>query len=163
MRARNLGALVTNLGSGGGGRGGRYGSTLPAAAEVILHCDLFESQGATGAGSGSAEGLSTAGAAAAAATAGHSTVQRHPAGRLLVRRRVTRGGRSDLAIQRLPASGSAEEQAGERTTGGSGAAAGAGGASAGGSGSREQWQAVTPAALRSLLAPYGIQAEAVDR
>ena len=49
--------------------------------------------------------------------------------RLLIRRRVSRAGRSELAVRW-----------GERP-----------------------WQATTPAALRDLLAPLGVQTEAVDR
>ena len=161
MRARNLGALVTNLGSGssGGGSGGSGGggsaSAAPAAAEVILHFDLFESQTAVSLGGigRPAEGGSDAtdAAAAAAALSQPDTVaHQRLVGRLLVRRRVTRSGRSDLAIQRLPAPSCASEAAAE-----SGSCSGGGG--------KAQWQAVTPAALHDLLAPFGIQTEAVDR
>lgn len=156
MRARNLGALVTNLdaSSRGGcshGRGGGSGSTQPAAAEVILHFELFEHGIDTSGNGGSAE----AGGASGAPTepAAPPSQQQHPTGRLLVRRRVMRSGRSDLAIQRLPAS-----SGGTEGHIGSGAAA----ADGGGSG-KGHWRAVSPAALHDLLAPYGIQTEAVDR
>lgn len=174
MRARNLGALVTNLdsSSSGSSRGSR-GSAAPAAAEVILHFDLFDqpapscSEGVASPaeGGGAASGAHGSGAPAAAAAEqpapGPASRQR-PRGRLLVRRRVTRNGRSDLAIQRLPApsSGSSREQ-GTGATNGSEAAAGSSGG--GGNGGKGQWQAVVPAALKDLLAPYGIQTEAVDR
>ncbi|PRW44928.1 nuclear condensin complex subunit isoform A [Chlorella sorokiniana] len=136
MRARNLGALVTNLGGGGSG-GGSDGCS-----------------GGSNSNDGGASGKVAAG------------VPMQPAGRLLVRRRVTRAGRSDLAIQRIPAptssSGGSRDGSAEAPSVGEAA----GGGSGGGGGSRAsagQWQAVTPASLHDLLAPFGIQTEAVDR
>lgn len=107
---------------------------------------------AAGAAGGRAEKGAGSGAASDPAAA-PATAPAHEqlVGRLLIRRRVTRGGRSDLAVQQLPA--------------------GAGGSTGGGSTGREgstaagaaQWRGTTPAALRELLAPFGIQTEAVDR
>ena len=163
MRARNLGALVTNLGScsggsssgGGGSSGGGSVSAAPTAAEVTLHFDLIESliAGDFGGSGSPAEGggdAAHAAAATAAAAPSQPNTQQCLAGRLLVRRRVTRSGRSELAIQRLPAPSRTNE------------AAAAGGSGSGGGG-KAQWQAVTPTALHDLLAPFGIQTEAVDR
>ena len=124
MRARNLGALAGHTPAQASGS---TTVTAPTAAEVVLHFEvvpLLQQASGLGASSGAGEG------AAAASDA-------KPA-RLLVRRRVTRGGRTESAVCRLP-------------PGHGGVAAGA------------QWQGVAPPALRELLAPWGIQTEAVDR
>lgn len=154
LRAQNLGGLVNHTPpapttSGGGGSGGRAATVT--TAEVVLHFDVMHGlpplvrpqqlPNATGAGSASLQPKVRAGETGG----GGGTHAAEPAvvGRLLVRRRVTRTGRSDWAVQQLPAETVQEGQQ-------------SGGCSA-------PWKGTTPAALRELLAPFGIQTEAVDR
>jgi hypothetical protein len=123
LRAHNLGALV-NATPG----------VPPSAstAEVIIHFDLLPAgRGEEGSGD-SCEG------AARHAAAGCSHV-----GRLLVRRRVSRSGRSDIAVHMLPAPSGRDAVQPED--------------------SRPAWQPITAAGLRDMLSPLGVQTDAVDR
>ena len=127
MRARSLASLV-NATPGL--------PSPPHGAEVTLHFDVARQPPTAGGGGGSAAAAAAEGAAAAPL----------PAGRLLVRRRVSRTGRSDCAVRWLAPAAAAPEAAGEA-----------------GLQQGQAWQATTPAGLRELLAPLGIQTEAVDR
>lgn len=105
----------------------------PTAAEVVLHFDLLAEEAAY---------KEQAGSGGVGGGAGSTPAEPAVAGSLLVRRRVGRSGGSELAVRQL-----------------------AGAAAAGGSsgGKDAPWQAVSPAALRELLAAHDIQTEAVDR
>jgi hypothetical protein len=140
MRARSLAALVN-------------ASPGISAAVVTLHLDILPQQstspGPTMPSDSGTEGsavLHTATPLPPAATA--------PVGRLLIRRRVNRAGRSDFAVLQSAADGARGVEAAGKGDDGQ---AGAGQLACG------EWQAVGPEALRGLLAPLGIQAEAVDR
>ena len=163
MRARNLGSLVNHAPPAPGGRGG----SPPSAAEVVLHFDVLqdapqadpaEPAGGPAAGEWLARAGGGSGGSEAAAGAQPSVV-----GRLLVRRRVTRGGRSSFAVQQA-AQPPEQQQHGKPVAGSMQAcSSGSSGGSGGGSSGEGQWRAATPASLRELLAPYGLQTEAVDR
>ncbi|KAI3436873.1 hypothetical protein D9Q98_006283 [Chlorella vulgaris] len=140
MRARSLAALVN-------------ASPGISAAVVTLHLDILPQQstspGPTMPSDSGTEGsavLNTATPLPPAATA--------PVGRLLIRRRVNRAGRSDFAVLESAADGARGAEA---------AGSGDDGQAAAGQLACGEWQAVGPEALRGLLAPLGIQAEAVDR
>ena len=159
MRARNLGSLDNTAPPAASAAAGEVEPAAPpaAAAEVILHFDVLAPQGqpTNDGSSGSSSGANGAnGGLSSAAPAAAAAEGRLPAARLLIRRRVTRAGRSDFAVQQLPAAAAAVSEAGDAPSGTlSGSGSNAGG----------QWQSATPAGLHTLLAPFGIQTEAIDR
>ena len=172
MRARNLGALVNHTNApraqqaqqaqqgrkcAGAGQA-EEGGEVAAQAEVVLHFNLLQQQqpGAAGCadGGGGSPGGSVSGTARhpppSAPTPPATAAEPALVGRLLVRRRVTRAGRSDFAVRQLPPPTACDA----RSTGSG---------DAGGGDGRPPWRSVTPAGLRELLAQHGIQTEAVDR
>lgn len=124
LRARNLGALVHAA-------GGPDPPPVASTSEVILHFDLLPA---------GQEGVGDGGKGAAC----HAEVGWDNAGRLLVRRRVARNGRTDIAVQWIPEGWDTEHGEGSDA-------------------SVPSWQPVTPAQLRDMLAPLGLQVDAVDR
>lgn len=168
MRARNLGALVNHAAGPvkeAGRNAGAAGQAAAAAAgaEVVLHFTIMTllqhaeeecSRYCSANGTGAADSRPTA----AEAVSGTVAAAEKVTGRLLVRRRVSRAGRSDFAVVQLPpqSGGASEEDSGS-------AKESDGKAHDGSSEHAGSWRAVTPAALRDLLAPFGLQTEAVDR
>lgn len=160
MRARNLGSLVNHAPPDGGG-----GSAAPAAAaEVVLYFNLVQAAGDasggndSGSGSGKAPEPCLPAPESGQEAEGRAAAPDAVAGRLLIRRRVARSGRSSLAVCHIPSAAGAAEPAAVPAEQLPSADRQQPLSDAGG-----RWHACTPAALRELLAPFGIQTEAVDR
>lgn len=166
MRARNLGALVNHAVKPAGTADsdvGAAGQSAAAAAraEVVLHFDILRQRQSEAAEVCDKDSSDTAGAAScsAALEGGGGAGAEEVTGRLLVRRRVSRAGRCDLAVMQLPPQGEPLATTDACSTDGeSDGKAGSGTVSPAGS-----WQTIMPAALRDMLAPFGVQTEAVDR
>ena len=161
MRAHNLGSLVNHTPPAdrcsGGGSGGGGGAAAVTTAEVVLHFDVLQASpeerpqqqpsddgGDNNGGDGGANNGSRQPAVAAVAGSASPAAEPSVVGRLLVRRRVNSAGCSDLAVRQLPAGVGQQGQEG-------------------GGGGGGQWRGTTPAVLRDLLTPFGVQTEAVDR
>lgn len=162
MRARNLGALVNHATESTNTAGSDMGAAQAAAAgaEVVLHFNILapgQPPGQDPCSAGSASG-SMNNNAEARVQSDSSVPAEEVAGRLLIRRRVSRAGRSDLAVLQLP-----PQPAGPAANAGGSGEEGNGKAGDGGNRPSGGWRAVTPAALGDLLAPFGLQTEAVDR